>query len=769
MIPLSFHPLLWQTASGLFRSSLSWERSVPLAVLLALTVGFVILLYLQWRDLRRRVKPAACWGLCLLRGAVYGLILGMLLNPALLIQKVLRLLPPLAVMVDTSGSMTLPEADGQSRLQQALDYLRGGDPSLLHTLQQHYQIKLYQFAETARSLPQEHLEKLQGSGHSTDIVGSLSAVIEENRATPPVGMLVLSDGAHHGSDTGFEYLRQAGIPVVTVGLGTPATYRDIRISAIQIPTLTFLHYPVDVNATVQAWGYRGETLPIVLKRAGRVVATKAIQVNADVFEQQVPFEIVPEEIGEFTYTVSVAPRLGEALTGNNQKDFPVSVARDKIRVLLICGSPTWNYRFLRQAFKQDPSIDLVSFVILRTPTDVVNVPESQLSLIPFPTRRLFTKELQNFDLIVFENFSFQFYFPWYYLENVRKYVQEGGAFAMIGGPLSFAQGGYPETPIEDILPISLRKERNDYRPLTQRMLLTSQGQIHPITRLSADSQENQRIWDAMPELDALNVASRAKPGATVLGISSSPPEHGQKAPLLAIQRFGKGRTLALMSDYVWKWNFQMAGRMDSNQYYLQFVRQMVRWLIRDPVLKQVRVTADASEYPLGSDITGTLQVLQDDYRPAPEALLRTRLHTPGGTELPVQSVPTGNPGEYRYRIPATEPGFYALDVEAQINGETHEANRLLVRVYHPGEEMQQATPNHKLLQNIAERTGGTFFALHDPARPTVASLVEFFGGVPDYQILEEQRFRLRETLPLFLVLVGILAIEWWWRRQAGLF
>ena len=763
MIPLPLSPFLWQTASGLFRGSLAWERTFALAVIIALAMAFVILLYMQWRDLRRRVRTAACWGLCLLRGLVYLLILGMLFNPTLLIQKVLRLLPPLAVLVDTSGSMAISEADDDSRLQQALAYLGGEDAAAFSTLAEHYQIKLYQFAEHARSLPLESLEGLQGHGNTTNLVNALTTVVEENRAAPPVGLLVLSDGAHHGTNTGLDYVRQAGIPVVTVGLGKPETYRDIRVAAVQVPTLAFLHYPVDVSATIQTWGYQDEALSVVLKRAGRVVATKTIQVDAHVFQQDVQFEIVPEEIGEFTYTISIAPHLGEGLTENNHKDFPVSVARDKIRVLLVCGSPTWNYRFLRQAFKQDPSVDLISFVILRTPTDVVNVPESQLSLIPFPTRQLFTKELQNFDLIVFENFSFQFYFPWYYLENVRKYVLEGGAFAMVGGQLAFAQGGYSGTPIEDILPVTLRQERNDYHTVTQRMTLTSEGTVHPITRLSADLQENQRIWDTMPELDALNLVQQTKPDATVLGRSS------EGAPLIAIQRFGKGRTLALMSDYVWKWNFHMAGRMDSNQYYLQFIRQMVRWLIRDPILKQVRVMADATEFPIGSEMTGTMQVLQDDYRPAAEAVLHTKLHTPENTELPVQYAPTDTPGEYRYRIPATREGFYELDVQAQINGETHDANRLLIRAYRPGDENQHATPNHAFLRDIAERTGGTFFALHDPARPTVASLVEFFGGAPRYKVLEEQRFRLRETWPLLLALVGLLGIEWWWRRQAGLF
>jgi hypothetical protein len=768
MIPQSLHPFVWQTSSGLFRGGLTWEHTVPVLVVCLLALGFVVLLYLQWRDLRQRVSPLARWGLGMLRGVAYLLLLGMLLNPTLLIQKVLRLLPPLAVVIDTSGSMALPDTNGVSRLQQALAYLRGDQAAPLQALSEHYQVKLYQFDETARSLPLERLEGLQGNSQTTDIIGSLATVLEENRTTPLAGILLLSDGAQHGANTGLEFLRQAGVPVVAVGLGDPATYRDVRVASVRVPTLAFLHYPVEISATIQTWGYRGERLPVVLKHAGRVVATQTVQVNSDVFEQQVQFEVTPEELGEYTYTISIAPRLGEALTENNHKDFPLTVARDKIRVLLVCGSPTWNYRFLRQALKQDPSIDLISFVILRTPTDVVNVPESQLSLIPFPTQRLFTQELKNFDVIIFENFSFQFYFPWFYLENVRKYVAEGGAFAMIGGSLAFSQGGYAETPIEEILPVVLRQDRNDYRATTQHMLLTPEGKTHPITRLANDPGENQRIWETLPELDALNVVGQLKPGATALGISSGRLDGRQDVPLLATQRFGEGRTLALMSDYIWKWNFQLAGRMDSNQYYLQFVRQMVRWLIRDPVLKQVRITADANEFPLGSEISGTLQVLRDDYRPAPDAALRATLRTPAGAELPLQYVPTGNPGEFRYDFPAQEEGFYELNVQATIGNEIHEANRLLLRVYRPGEENQQAVPNHPLLRAMAEHTGGAFFAVHDPARPTVTSLAEFFGGAPTYKVLEEKRFRLRETLPLFFMLLGVLAVEWWWRRQAGL-
>ena len=131
---------------------------------LIVAIGFVLLLVLQWRDLRQRVSAPVRWGLCLLRAVAYLLVLGMLVNPSLLIQKVLQILPPLVVMLDTSGSMALSEPGKPTRLQQVKDYLHSGEHAALAALAQHYQLKLYQFDETARAVPVERLEDLQAGG-----------------------------------------------------------------------------------------------------------------------------------------------------------------------------------------------------------------------------------------------------------------------------------------------------------------------------------------------------------------------------------------------------------------------------------------------------------------------------------------------------------------------------------------------------------------------------------------------------------------------------
>ena len=95
---------------------------------------------------------------------------------------------------------------------------------------------------------------------------------------------------------------------------------------------------------------------------------------------------------------------------------------------MISGNPSMNYRFMRTALKNDPSIDLLSFVILRTPTNILNVPLQEQSLIPFPVETLFTKELANFDLLIFDNLSSHLYIPTQLPREHQGVREEGGKF-----------------------------------------------------------------------------------------------------------------------------------------------------------------------------------------------------------------------------------------------------------------------------------------------------------------------------------------------------
>ena len=109
---------------------------------------------------------------------------------------------------------------------------------------------------------------------------------------------------------------------------------------------------------------------------------------------------------------------GEVVDSNNSKSIVLKVIRDRIRVLQVAGRPSWDERFIRELLKRNPNVDLISFFILRSPTDQHKAPQDELALIPFPVNDLFNSELPTFDVVIYQNFNYRPYRMAHYLINV---------------------------------------------------------------------------------------------------------------------------------------------------------------------------------------------------------------------------------------------------------------------------------------------------------------------------------------------------------------
>src|SRR4029453_10199719 len=70
------------------------------------------------------------------------------------------------------------------------------------------------------------------------------------------------------------------------------------------------------------------------------------------------FSHTPREAGRFVYTVRVAPQERARREENNQLSPPVVkvLSREKVRVLLIAGAPTWEYRLVQKLLSRDKTI-----------------------------------------------------------------------------------------------------------------------------------------------------------------------------------------------------------------------------------------------------------------------------------------------------------------------------------------------------------------------------------------------------------------------------
>lgn len=121
----------------------------------------------------------------------------------------------------------------------------------------------------------------------------------------------------------------------------------------------------------------------------------------------------------------------------NSASTVVNVVHAKSTLLHLAVGPNWSLRNLRQKLKFWPNLDLLSFYIMRDRTSDQSIPPNQLSLIEFPSDRLFGSELPNFHGVVAQNFPFDFYLGMKEAQNLAKYVREGGRLVVQGGPLSF--------------------------------------------------------------------------------------------------------------------------------------------------------------------------------------------------------------------------------------------------------------------------------------------------------------------------------------------
>jgi uncharacterized membrane protein len=509
---------------------------------------------------------------------------------------------------------------------------------------------------------------------------------------------------------------------------------------------------------------KGKSVPLFFNRGKNLITTRAIAIDADPFEQKVTLSFTPKELGTHAFSVSLPVQPGEQISQNNQKEFKVEVRRDKIRVLTLSGSPAWNYRFLRMAMKQDPLIELVSFVFLRTPTDTVDVPENQLSLIPFPIDDIFLEELKNFDVVVLDDFSHRAYFNPVYLERVRDFVRDGGGLAMFGGSRAFDSGGYGDSALRDVLPVELDGKGSYQSRGPVHAALTAAGKKHPITRLLPDPKVNEETWSKLPALSGLNQV-RSVRGETLLTATGEGSQTG--APLLAIGRFGKGRTLALMTDDAWRWNFIAVGNKETPQNHLKLIRQAVRWLAQEPAFEQVQLYPIPTAQP-AEKVMIKLKVLNDDFTPTRQASVQLRVFSPEGEPTLVSTGPDSEEGEYSGEFIPTREGTYRVEAEANAGGKPLGRDKASFTAAFSYGETDDGLPRLDLLKQIAESSKGEYISINDWNEKTFDKIAARLETIAPSEIVEQRQTRLWSNLWPFGLILALLSVEWWMRRKWGL-
>jgi hypothetical protein len=249
-----------------------------------------------------------------------------------------------------------------------------------------------------------------------------------------------------------------------------------------------------------------------------------------------------------------------------------------------------------------------------------------------------------------------------------------------------------------------------------------------------------------------------KPGASVLAQLTT--EGDKVQPGLVVQRFGKGRTGALLVGDMWRWSLRRA--QENTDDLAQSWRQIARWLTADvPRTIEVDVQAPTSS----ADPHRIVVQLRDSaFKPLDNATVQLTITQPDSKSIELAATPD------RDRL-----GTYVAEFWSQADG----AYRCVAEASGPdGEEIGDATsgwtaqpsatefarvePNIEQLERLAAASGGELVSLED--------LDTFASALPSAKvpITESHVEPLWHRPWLLLVAIGCLCLEWGLRRVKGL-
>jgi hypothetical protein len=260
-------------------------------------------------------------------------------------------------------------------------------------------------------------------------------------------------------------------------------------------------------------------------------------------------------------------------------------------------------------------------------------------------------------------------------------------------------------------------------------------------------------------LNDFNRTVDAKVGAIVLARGQAEQRGSADPIVLAYQRYGRGRTMALTTGSTWRWQMQMD---HQDQTYETFWKQTLRWLVNtspDPVM----ITSDKDTYVPGEAIHLSADISNKSFERMDNAKAVAKVRNPDGTTetIPLDWNGSGE-GSYQAELNAMAPGIYQVDVEATQGSENLGTNHTSFQVEDRPVEFSSASLDTRLLQSIASSTNGRYYPLSKIGDvPDDAQYVDTINSFVEQKELWDVPF-------LFMLLCMSFGAEWFWRKRKGL-
>jgi hypothetical protein len=337
------------------------------------------------------------------------------------------------VLVDRSDSCAVAMAESENEWMELLRSSKPGHDDRL---------RVVHFADGVSQPDPDEGEALGGGIFMTRLKTAIQSVLAQISGRRPSRVLAITDGFATESLEGVtRKALAAGVPI-DVRLIPPPGGEDLRIAALAAPSRVLAGEPFVLDVAVA--GMASKPARVVVYRDGRELASREVP-PLTALQRARSLQFTDRMVGSGAYRYEARVSLaGDTVPGNDSRSRWVEVVGGA-RVLLVTR------------YQQDPVARFLRAQGFEV--DLASDPQA-----------LHVGSLASCRVVLFNNVG-AFDVPRPFLEALDFFVREqGGGLVMFGGKNSFGSGGYFESPIDALLPVSMELKA-EHRKLAVAMAI----------------------------------------------------------------------------------------------------------------------------------------------------------------------------------------------------------------------------------------------------------------------------------------------------------
>lgn len=640
-------------------------------------------------------------------------------------------------------------------------------------------------------------QEIAASAPQSRIGDAIRNVLTDHDPATLAGVVLISDGQSNGgtdANVAVAAARRNEVAIYPVGLGSSDAPVNVRVVDLDAPRRVYPGDKFAVTALLQASGPRPIAVDVQLLDGldqpetqdsaatepnitppGDVIESQRIEINNDGSLTAIRFELEPESVGRRRLAVRLVAPAEDQNQRDDLRDARYEVVSKKLRVMAIAGGPTREYRFVRNLFFRDSSIELDVWLQTGQPgmsQDADRVlqgfPETAEDLFQYDVIAMFDPDwtalsMEQLDLID------------------RWLTQQAGGLVLVAGPVYHPQWTRLRTDprvakIAGFFPVNLSTRGPSIvtgrqgGELPWPLEFTDEAQRAEFLWIADDPESSFQVWQDFEGVYDYVDAKSPKPGTKVYAYFSDPTtEVGGSLPVfLASQFYGAGRTYFQASGEMWRL------RGESDAYFESYYTKLARWVSEGRLLRDSTrgvLLVDSSKAMVGDTITIRAVLTDEQFEPLDVAEVPAKLLAPGGRIEDIRLLPLkGEPraGTYGGRFVVREAGSYEIRLTL---GDALEEQvlRQNVQVRLPTIELERPRRNDEELTQFASVTGGDYLPVDDATSDVQIqeSLVSSLRPQPQTTILPgtpDLEFGSRRNAVLMWLIATLLTMEWVTRR-----